>query len=85
MDVPSGLEQLEPDLAAGLSASDDQHAALGELIGVAVRRRVHLNHTRRNRWRRGVGQGLLERARRDDDAAGDERVVDQLELELSAA
>jgi hypothetical protein len=84
MDVPPGLEQLEPDLAAGLPASDDQHAAV-ELIGVAVRRRVHLNHTRRNRWRRGVGQGLLERARRDDDAAGDERVVDQLELELSAA
>ena len=81
MHVASRLEKLEADLAAGLPAADDQHSALREVAGVAVRGRVHLDEPARRSPARTVGERLLEGAGRDDDAARREHVVGELEHE----
>ncbi len=81
MNLPAGLEQFEPDFAAGLAAAHDEDAPIRELLRVPIRRGVHLNAFPGQVSRRGVRDGLLERSGRHDNSAGAEQIVRERHLE----
>jgi hypothetical protein len=83
-DVSPGVDELVRDLTAGLAASDDEDAAVGELLGSPVVPGVELEDV--------LGQVVAERrrrrslvgARRDDHGAGGQRVAGRLDAEAVA-
>jgi hypothetical protein len=75
----AGPQELVSDLAAGLSAAHDEHAARGKLLGPAVLVRRQLQLDRCGLRARKGWTGLLEGAGRDNDVARLELAVGGLD------